>query len=175
MDGVVDSPEVEAVVEDAVVSEGLPMTPLRKTITLTRTMTPVRRKTMDLEDLVVLTMTTTMTLRTTMTMTTDVIEVVELEGLLVGVRTAHAPPARTIRDRAPARMGQLLSGKSDMMVEFRRCSINEGRFQPALKKKGFRLVQREDGRGAPTTKDLSVLMEAGDDEMLWFENQYYNA
>ena len=39
-------------------------------------------------------------------------------------------------------------------------------------KKGFRLVQLEDGRGAPTTKDLSALMEAGDSDMLWFENQY---
>ena len=44
-----------------------------------------------------------------------------------------------------------------------------------LKKKGFRLVQLEDGRGAPITKDLSALMEAGDDEMLRFEEQHCNA
>ena len=44
-----------------------------------------------------------------------------------------------------------------------------------LLKKGFRLFQLEDGRGAPTTKDLSALMEAGDNEMLWFEEQYCNA
>merc|ERR1711922_107442 len=80
-------------------------------------------------------MTTTMTMTmTTMTTTTDVIEVVVSEGLLVDVRTVLAPPAPTIRDRTPARMGQLLPG--------------------------FRLVQLEDGRGAPTTKDLSALMEA---------------
>merc|ERR1711922_53903 len=80
-------------------------------------------------------MTTTMTMTmTTMTTTTDVIEVVVSEGLLVDVRTVLAPPVRTIRDRTPARMGQLLPG--------------------------FRLVQLEDGRGAPTTKDLSALMEA---------------
>merc|ERR1711972_249556 len=57
-----------------------------------------------------------------------------LEGLLVDVRTVPAPPVRTIRDRTPARMGQLLPG--------------------------LRLVQQEDGQGAPTTKDLSALMEA---------------
>merc|ERR1712223_2278934 len=113
----------EVVVEDAVVSEGLLVTPLRKTITLTKTMTPVKRTTM------ALTMTTM-----TMTTTTDVIEVVVSEGLLVDVRTVLAPPVRTIRDQTPVRMGQLLPG--------------------------FRLVQLEDGRGAPTTKDLSALMEA---------------
>merc|ERR1712079_715211 len=99
-----------------------------------KTMTPVKRTTM------ALTMATM-----TMTTTTDVIEVVVSEGLLVDVRTVLAPPVRTIRDRTPARMGQLLPG--------------------------FRLVQLEDGRGAPTTKDLSALMEAGDSDMLWFENQ----
>jgi len=150
-DGAADSLEVEdVVVEDVVVLavlEGLLLTPLRKMITLTKTMTPVKRTTMDLEDLVVLTMTTTMTMTmTTMTTTTDVIEVVVSEGLLVDVRTVLAPPVRTIRDQTPARMGQLLPG--------------------------FRLVQLEDGRGAPTTKDLSALMEAGDSDMLWFENQY---
>merc|ERR1711973_959692 len=125
--GEVDSLEVEdVVVEDAVVSEGLLLvTPLRKTITLMKTKTPVKRTTM------ALTM-TTMTM--TMTTTTDVIEVVVSEGLLVDVRTVPAPPVRTIRDQTPARMGQLL---------------------PDL-----RLVQLEDGRGAPTTKDLSALMKA---------------
>jgi len=115
--------------------EGLPMTPLRKTITQTKTMPPAKKTTMDSEDLVALTMITTMTLTmTTMTTTTDVIEVVVSEGLLVDVRTVPAPPVRTIRDQTPARMGQLLPG--------------------------LRLVQLEDGRGAPTTKDLSALMEA---------------
>ena len=42
-------------------------------------------------------------------------------------------------------------------------------------KKGLWLAQLEDGRGAPTTKDLSALMEAGGNEMLWFEEQYCNA
>ena len=111
------------VVEDADVLEGLPMTPLRKTITQTKTMHPVKKTTMDLEDLVALTMITTMTLTmTTMTTTTDVIEVVVSEGLLVDVRTVPAPPVRTIRDQTPARMGQLLSGMSNMLVELRRGS-----------------------------------------------------
>merc|ERR1719222_1761163 len=70
----------------------------------------------------------------TMTTTTDVIEVVVSEGLLVDVRTVPVLPVRTIRDQTPALMGQLLPG--------------------------FRLVQLEDGRGAPTTKDLSALMGA---------------
>merc|ERR1719474_2451407 len=69
-----------------------------------------------------------------MTTTTDVIDAVVSEGLLVDVRTAHAQPVRTIRDQTPARMGQLLPG--------------------------LWLAQLEDGRGAPTTKDLSALMEA---------------
>merc|ERR1719210_2091344 len=103
------------------------MTPLRKMITQTKTMHPVKKTTMDLEDLVALTM-------ITMTTTTDFIEVVLSEGLLVDVRTVPAPPVRTIRDQTPARMGQLLPG--------------------------LQLVQLEDGRGAPTTKDLSALMEA---------------
>ena len=125
-DGAADSLEVEdVVVEDAVVSEGLLVTPLRKTITLTKTMTPVKRTTM------ALTMTTM-----TMTTTTDVIEVVVSEGLLVDVRTVPAQPVRTIRDRTPARMGQLLPG---MFVEFRRGSKYEERFEPALKKKVFGL------------------------------------
>merc|ERR1712223_489641 len=64
----------------------------------------------------------------------DVVVLAVLEGLLVDVRTVPAQPVRTIRDRTPARMGQLLPG--------------------------FRLVQLEDGRGAPTTKDLSALMGA---------------
>ena len=110
--------------EDAVVSEGLLVTPLRKTITLTKTMTPVKRTTM------ALTMTTM-----TMTTTTDVIEVVVSEGLLVDVRTVPAPPVRTIRDRTPARMGQLLPGMLNMSVEFRRGPKYEGSFQPALKKR----------------------------------------
>ena len=105
----------------------------------------------------------------TMTTTTDVIEVVVSEGLLVDVRTVLAPPVRTIRDRTPARMGQLLPG---MFVEFRRGSKYEERFEPVFCKKGLWLAQLEDGRGAPTTKDLSALMEPGDRDMLWFENQY---
>ena len=176
-DGAADSLEVELVVEDLVVLavlQGLLVTPLRKTITQTKTMTLVKRKTMDLEELVALTMTTTMTLTMTTT-TTDVIEVVVSEGLLVDVRTVLALPAWTIRDRTTARMGQLLPGMLNMSVEFRRGPKYEGSFQPALKKKGFRLVQLEDGRGAPITKDLSALMEAGDDEMLRFEEQHYNA
>merc|ERR1719270_1933554 len=103
------------------------MTPLRKTITQTKTMPPAKKTTMDSEDLVALTM-------ITMTTTTDVIEVVVSEGLLVDVRTVPAPPVRTIRDQTPARMDQL--------------------------RPGLWLAQLEDGRGAPTTKDLSVLMEA---------------
>merc|ERR1712066_711406 len=46
--------------------------------------------------------------------------------------TTPTEPVRTIRDRTPARMGQLLPG--------------------------LWLAQLEDGRGAPTTKDLSALM-----------------
>ena len=121
-DGAADSLEVELVEEDVVVLavlEGLLVTPLRKTITQKKTMTLVKRKTMDLEELVALTMTTTMTLTMTIT-TTDVIEVVVSEGLLVDVRTVLAPPAPTIRDRTPARMGQLLPGMLNMLVEFRR-------------------------------------------------------
>ena len=139
-DGAADSLEVEVVVEDVVVLavlEGLLLTPLRKMITLTKTMTPVKRTTMDLEDLVVLTMTTTMTMTmTTMTTTTDVIEVVVSEGLLVDVRTVLAPPVRTIRDQTPVRMGQLLPG---MFVEFRRGSKYEERFEPAYLLKVFGL------------------------------------
>ena len=123
-DGAADSLEVEVVVEDVVVLavlEGLLLTPLRKMITLTKTMTPVKRTTM------ALTMTTM-----TMTTTTDVIEVVVSEGLLVDVRTVLAPPVRTIRDQTPVRMGQLLPG---MFVEFRRGSKYEERFEPALKKR----------------------------------------
>ena len=121
-DGAADSLEVELVVEDLVVLavlEGLLVTPLRKTITQTKTMTLVKRKTMDLEELVALIMTTTMTLTMTTT-TTDVIEVVVSEGLLVDVRTVLALPAWTIRDRTTARMGQLLPGMLNMLVEFRR-------------------------------------------------------
>ena len=130
-DGAADSLEVEVVVEDVVVLavlEGLLLTPLRKMITLTKTMTPVKRTTM------ALTMTTM-----TMTTTTDVIEVVVSEGLLVDVRTVLALPAWTIRDRTTARMGQLLPGMLNMSVEFRRGPKYEGSFQPALKKKVFGL------------------------------------
>merc|ERR1712203_876224 len=64
----------------------------------------------------------------------DLVVLAVLEGPLVDVRTVLALPVPTIRDRTSARMGQLLPG--------------------------FRLVQLEDGRGAPITKDLSALMEA---------------
>ena len=52
-----------------VVSEGSPLTPLRKMIALMKTMTPVKRTTTDLGESVLLTMTTTMTMTTTITMT----------------------------------------------------------------------------------------------------------
>merc|ERR1711973_172526 len=110
--GEVDSLEVEdVVVEDAVVSEGLLLvTPLRKTITLMKTKTPVKRTTM------ALTM-TTMTM--TMTTTTDVIEVVVSEGLLVDVRTVPAPPVRTTKDLSVLMEADLTMGNAKTQVQRR--------------------------------------------------------